>query len=191
LSTGGTARPLRADAARNRQLLLEAARDAFTRHGVTASLDDVARAAGVGPGTLYRHFPTRDALVLAVIDEGLINIHRLGTVLTDAADPLDALRQWLGAYIEQGSTFQGLAHTLASPPPTADKDSTCQLARGAGAALVARAVDAGLLRDDVDVDDVLDIAAAIAWVGEQPERDATQRERLLRVVIDGLRPRSA
>jgi len=191
LSTGGTARPLRADAARNRRLLLEAARDAFTRHGVTASLDDVARAAGVGPGTLYRHFPTRDALVLAVIDEGLINIHRLGTALTDAADPLDALRQWLGAYIEQGSTFQGLARTLASPPPTADEDSTCHLARGAGAALVARAVDAGLLRDDVDVDDVLDMAAAIAWVGEQPERDTTQRERLLRVVIDGLRPKTA
>jgi AcrR family transcriptional regulator len=187
LSTGGQTRPLRADAARNRQLLLDAARDAFTRHGVTASLDDVARAAGVGPGTLYRHFPTRDALVLAVIDEGLIDIYRLGTTLTEAANPLDALHQWLDAYIEQGSTFQGLARTLASPPPTADENSTCHLARGAGAALVARAVDAGHLRDDVDVDDVLDMAAAIAWIGEQPERDATQRARLLGVVVDGLR----
>jgi len=191
LSTGGLTRPLRADAARNRQLLLDAARDAFTRHGVTASLDDVARAAGVGPGTLYRHFPTRDALVLAVIDEGLIDIHRLGTALTDAADPLDALHQWLDAYIAQGSTFQGLARTLANPPSSADEDSTCHLARSAGAKLVARAVDAGLLRADVDVDDVLDMAAAIAWVGEQPERDATQRDRLLQVVIDGLRPRTA
>jgi AcrR family transcriptional regulator len=185
-STSGT-RPLRADAARNRQLLLDAARDAFARHGVTASLDDVARAAGVGPGTLYRHFPNRDALVMAVIDDGLTDIHRLGTALTDATDPLDALYQWLVAYIEQGSTFQGLARTLASPPPATDEDSTCHLARGAGAALVARAVDARVLRDDVDVDDVLDIAAAIAWVGEQPGRDAAQRERLLRVMIDGLR----
>ena len=102
MSTGGlTRRPLRADAARNRQLLLNAAREAFTRHGVTASLDDVARAAGVGPGTLYRHFPTRDALVLAVIDEGLIDIHRLGTALTDAADPLDALdEQPLGPHVK-------------------------------------------------------------------------------------------
>jgi AcrR family transcriptional regulator len=183
-----TARPLRADAARNRLLLLDAARDAFTRHGVTASLDDVARAAGVGPGTLYRHFPTRDALVLAVIDDGLIDIHRLGTALAGAADPLGALHRWLDAYIEQGSTFQGLARTLASPPPTADEDSACHRARNAGAALVAHAVDAGLLRDDVDIDDVLDMAAAIAWVGEQPERETTQRQRLLQIVIDGLRP---
>jgi AcrR family transcriptional regulator len=154
---------------------------------VTASLDDVARAAGVGPGTLYRHFPTRDALVLAVIDDGLIDMHRLGASLTDAADPLDALHQWLVAYIEQGSTFQGLASTLASPPPAADENSTCTLARGAGAALVRRAIDVGVLRDDVDADDVLDMAAAIAWVGEQPGRDAANRERLLRVIVDGLR----
>jgi AcrR family transcriptional regulator len=183
-------RPLRADAARNRRLLLDAAHDAFTRHGVTASLDDVARAAGVGPGTLYRHFPTRDALVLAVIDEGLTDIQRFGTELIDAADPLDALRRWLDAYVEQGSMYQGLTGTLASPPAAAGEDSTCHSARGAGAALVARAVDAGVLRADVDITDVLDLAAAIAWVGEQPERDAAQRERLLQVIIDGLRPKT-
>jgi AcrR family transcriptional regulator len=186
-----SARPLRADAARNRGLLLDAAREAFTRHGVTASLDDVARAAGVGPGTLYRHFPTRDALVLAVIDDGLTDIYRLGAELSDNSEPLEALRQWLDAYIEQGSMFQGLARTLASPPSAAGEDSTCHLARDAGAHLVARAVKAGMLRDDIGVDDVLDMAAAIAWIGEQPERDAAQRNRLLRVVIDGLRPRTA
>ena len=180
-------RPLRADAARNRQLLIEAARDAFALHGVTASLDDVARAAGVGPGTLYRHFPTRDHLVLAVIDDGLIAIHRLGQSLFDEPDPLDALRRWLDAYIAQGSNFQGLARTLASPPPAADETSTCRLAHGAGAALVKRAAEAGLIREDTGIDDVLDFAAAIAWVGEQPQRDSGQRERLLRVVIDGLR----
>src|SRR6202165_1638144 len=92
-------RPMRADAARNRQLLLVAARDAFDRHGVTASLDDIARAAGVGPGTLYRHFPTRDQLVLAVIDEGLTDIHRLGTALLDEDDPMGALPRWLGCLV--------------------------------------------------------------------------------------------
>ena len=182
-----TARPMRADAARNRRLVLDAARDAFTRHGVTASLDDVARAAGVGPGTLYRHFPTRDALVLAVIDDGLTGIHRLGTALADAGDPLDALHQWLDAYIEQGGAPSRAGPPLASPPPTADENSTCHLARRAGAALVARASDEGLLRDDIGIDDVLDMAAAIAWVGEQPQRDAAQRGRLLNVVMDGLR----
>jgi AcrR family transcriptional regulator len=182
------ARPMRADAARNRQRLLDAARDAFHRHGVTASLDDVARAAGVGPGTLYRHFPTRDQLVLAVIDEGLTDIHRLGTALLDDDDPLHALRRWLNAYVAQASTFDGLARTLASPPRADEERSSCELSRSAGAALVARAAAAGLVRDDIDIADVLDIAAAIAWVGEQPERHAGQRDRLLRVVIDGLRP---
>ncbi|MDT5370421.1 MAG: hypothetical protein QOC62_4852 [Mycobacterium sp.] len=184
------ARPLRADAARNRRLLLHAARDAFERHGVSASLDDIARAAGVGPGTLYRHFPTRDQLVLAVIDEGLTDIHRLGTALLDDDDPMGALRRWLDAYVAQASMFDGLARTLSRPRPD-DEWSTCQFARSAGGALVARAAAARLIRDDIDIADVLDIAAAIAWVAEQPERDAGQRDRLLRVIIDGLRPADA
>jgi len=184
------ARPLRADAARNRQLLLAAAREAFDRHGVTASLDDIARAAGVGPGTLYRHFPTRDQLVLAVIDEGLIDIHRLGVALLDEDDLMGALRRWLDAYVAQAGMFDGLARTLTRRRAD-DERSTCQLARSAGGALVARAAAAGLIRDDIDIADVLDIAAAIAWVGEQPERGAGRRERLLRVVVDGLRPANA
>jgi AcrR family transcriptional regulator len=118
------ARPLRADAARNRQLLLDAARHAFDRHGVSASLDDIARAAGVGPGTLYRHFPTRDQLVLAVIDEGLTDIHRLGSALLDEDDPMGALRRWLDAYVEQAGMFDGLARTLASPPPADEERSS-------------------------------------------------------------------
>lgn len=86
--------------------------------------------------------------------------------------------------------FEGMARTLASPPRAADENSTCRLARSAGAALIERAADARMVRDDVGIDDVLDIAAAIAWVGEQPQRDSGQRQRLLRVVIDGLRPRT-
>jgi hypothetical protein len=97
---------------------------------------------------------------------------------------------WLDAYIEQGSVFEGLARTLASPPPAAGEDSTCHLARSSGAALVARAAAAGAIRDDIGIVDVLDLAAAIAWVGEQPERDTAARHRLLRLVIDGLRPRN-
>jgi AcrR family transcriptional regulator len=126
-------RPLRADAARNRQLLLDAAREAFDRHGVSASLDDIARAAGVGPGTLYRHFPTRDQLVLAVIDEGLTDIHRLGTVLLDEDDPMGALRRWLDAYVAHASMFDGLARTLTRRRAD-DERSSCQLARSAGGA---------------------------------------------------------
>jgi AcrR family transcriptional regulator len=180
---------MRADAARNRGLLLDAAREAFSRQGVTASLDDVARSAGVGPATLYRHFPTRDHLVLAVIDEGLGQIRDLGTALLDEPDALDALHRWLNAFIEQGSVFDGLARTLVSPPAAApDDQSMCRLARGAGADLIARAADQTLVRRDVNVNDVLDMAAAIAWVSEQPDRDADQRRRLVRLLVNGLRP---
>ncbi|ORB28533.1 hypothetical protein BST38_19795 [Mycolicibacterium parafortuitum] len=188
MSPTTAARPRRADAARNRELLLRAAHAAFTERGVTASLDDVARAAGVGPGTLYRHFPTRDALVLAVIDDGLTDIHRLGTELLAAGDPLGAVREWLRAYIEQGAIYKGLAATLASPPSPADgAASTCDQARKAGAALIVRAVEKGVLRADVDPDDLLDMAAAITWVGEQPDRDPARCRRLLDVFVDGLR----
>lgn len=180
-----SARPMRADAARNRALLLDAARDAFTRNGVTASLDDVAKAAGVGAGTLYRHFPTRDALVLAVTDDGLTNLHRLGTDLQNSTDPLAALREWLAAYIAQAGIFDGLAKTLATAPT--ESSPACRMSREAGAALVARAAEAGVIRAGVDIGDVLDLSAAIAWVSEQSERDDAQRARLLDIVIDGIR----
>ncbi|MDT5367522.1 MAG: hypothetical protein QOC62_1953 [Mycobacterium sp.] len=100
------------------------------------------------------------------------------------------LRRWLDAYVAQAGMFDGLARTLTRRRAD-DERSTCQLARSAGGALVARAAAAGLIRDDIGIADVLDIAAAIAWVGEQPERDAGQRGRLLRLIIDGLRPANA
>ncbi len=186
-------RPLRADAARNRQALLASARSAFERNGVQASLDEIAQAAHVGPGTLYRHFPTRDRLVLAVIEDGLNDLHRLGVSLLDDPDPVAALRRWLAAYIGQGSLFDGLARTLVvTPQPDDDAHDACVRSRQAGAALLARAAGSGDLRDDLDADDVLDLAAGIAWVGQQPDRDSEQRSRLVELVIDGLRaPRTA
>ncbi|BCI56062.1 TetR family transcriptional regulator [Mycolicibacterium litorale] len=178
-------RPLRADAARNRALLLDSAREAFARAGVTASLDDVAKAAGVGAGTLYRHFPNRDALVLTVIDEGLMDLHRLGTTLADAPDPLAALREWLAAYIAQAGMFDGLAKTLATAPT--ESSPACRMSREAGAALVARAADAGAIRRGVGIAEILDLGAAIAWVGEQPGRDEAELGRLLDIVVAGIR----
>jgi AcrR family transcriptional regulator len=179
-------RPLRADAVRNRRQLLDAARDLFARDGVNASLDDIARAAGVGPGTLYRHFATRDRLVLELIDEGLAETHDLGVTLLDGPDPLRALHRWLASYIDQASVFKGLAATLANPP-TSDGHDSCRRTQAAGAALVDRAITAGLVRVDVGVADVLDMAAAIAWIGEQTHRTTSQRDKLLDLLVDGLR----
>ncbi|MFI6094055.1 TetR/AcrR family transcriptional regulator [Lentzea sp. NPDC051213] len=175
-------RPLRADAARNRRAVIDAARHAFAQNGVNASLEDVARAAGVGPGTLYRHFPTRNDLVLAVIEDGLAELHRLGVELLDDPDPLSALTRWLQAYIDQNSMYEGVARTFASPPPDGDERSSCRLALDVGAALIHRAVDA-------DADDVRALASAIAWIDGQLPPDPERRARLLRMMLDGIRPR--
>jgi AcrR family transcriptional regulator len=179
---------MRADAARNRRRVLEAAHQAFEKSGVSASLDDIARAAGVGPGTLYRHFPTRDLLVLGVIADGLFELAERGAALLDHSDPTQALQIWLQAYVAQAGLFDGLARSLVAPScDDGEGKQACDAASAAGAALVQRAVAAGALRPDTGAGDVLDMAAAIAWVGEQPDRDADQRNRLVRILIDGLR----
>jgi AcrR family transcriptional regulator len=188
MTTGSGGRRLRADAARNRSSVLDAARDAFARHGVTASLDDVARAAGVGPGTLYRHFPTRDDLVLAVMDDGLTDLYRLGVGLLDEPDQLKAVHRWLDAYIEQSGKYQGLARTLASPPAAADEQSICWRAIEVGMNLIDRAAETGALRPGTDSNDVRHLAAAIAWVDGQLPPDPDRRARLVQTVLDGIRP---
>jgi AcrR family transcriptional regulator len=177
-------RPLRADAARNRRALLDAALVAFRKGGVTASLDDIAKAAGVGAGTLYRHFPSRDDLVLAVIDDGLLALADRGERSLEDADPVTALADWLDAFVAQAGLFDGLARTLVNPE--AGDDTTCKRSKRAGAALLDRAVAAGQLREDVSSADLLDVAAAIAWLGDQG-RDDAQRSRLLTLVLDGMR----
>ncbi|MDG5773601.1 TetR/AcrR family transcriptional regulator [Mycolicibacterium fortuitum] len=185
--SGARVRPLRADAARNRQALLCAAADAFARRGVSASLDDVARAAGVGPGTLYRHFPNRDQLVRAVIEDGLRTLREHGESLLEAADPVAALIEWLEAYIAQAGAYDGLARSLVDVEPEGQGAQSCHAARQAGAQLIARAAATGAIRSDAAPGDILDLAAGIAWVGGQPDRDANQRARLLRLLVDGLR----
>ncbi|MEV6175034.1 helix-turn-helix domain-containing protein [Streptomyces sp. NPDC051954] len=190
MAVGSGARPLRADAARNRRSVIEAARDAFARHGVTASLDDIARAAGVGPGTLYRHFPSRDELALAVMEDGLTELHRLGVELLDEPDRLKAVHLWLDAYIEQSGMYEGLARTLVNPQAAAvDEQSICWRAIEVGMTLIRRAGEAGVLRADADAEDVRSIAVAIAWMDGALPPDPTRRGRLLRMVLDGIRPR--
>lgn len=179
-------RPLRADARRNRARLLEAAEAAFTTSGTDASLDDIARQAGVGIGTLYRHFPTRDDLVEALIHSGMQEIIELGDELLDSDDPFDALQTWLRALVQHAATFRGLAESLVEArcgksPLTA----ACHQQEAAGAALLDRAQQLGYVRSDATVDDILDLVSAIAWVTDRgPRGDAG---RLLTLALDGLR----
>lgn len=98
-------RPKRADARRNYDAVIEAARAAFARYGVDTSIDEIARSAGVGNATLYRHFPTRDELISAALAENMAAVHKRGTELAGAEEPLTALREWLLATIAQISTY--------------------------------------------------------------------------------------
>jgi len=183
--SGPTPRPQRADARRNDAQLLDAARAAFAEHGADASLDDIARRAGVGIGTLYRHFPTRQALLEAVFGDRVEALCAEARDLLGAPSPGAALATWLRAVVGHITLYRGLAAALA---PILDKEAEPASSwhgaiRAAGAALLARAQQSGVVRPDVGVADLLKLANAIAVATEQTPEGA---DRLLSLVMDGL-----
>src|SRR3954463_14635199 len=143
------AKPRRADALRNHEKLLAAAREAFSEHGASASLEDIARRAGVGIGTLYRHFPTRQALVEAVYFDEVEALGRSAVELAER-EPWEALKAWLHRVVAYLGTKQALARELFSAP---DRDADAlrrahETLYGAGAPLLERAQQAGVARAD-------------------------------------------
>jgi AcrR family transcriptional regulator len=177
-------RPKRADAQRNYGKLLEAARAAFTEADTNASLEDIARRAGVGIGTLYRHFPTRQVLIEAVyVDE----VEALSRSARDVAElpPWEALTAWLRRYVEYVATKQALANELFAEGASSDVFANCRSALySAGAPLVERAQDAGIVRADVGIADVLYLISGVAKISAT---NSEQAERILEVALDGLR----
>jgi AcrR family transcriptional regulator len=179
---------MRADARRSRAKLLEAATAAFAEHGADAPLDDIARRAGVGIGTLYRHFPTRVDLQAAVYRSQVQTVCDAADDLLVSATPEQALVGWahaLGAYLV---TKHGLAHTLIS---AVGKDSElmngCMVAmRDACGRLVKNAQQAGVLRPDVTERDLLRLVHGIVVATEQSPEDT---DRLMSLMLDGLRSR--
>lgn len=179
---------MRADARRSRARLLAAATAAFAEHGADAPLDDIARRAGVGIGTLYRHFPTRLDLQAAVYRSQVQSVCDKVDELLVSANPQQALAGWvraLGAYLV---TKRGLANALIG---AVGKDSElmngCMVAmREAAARLVKNAHDAGVLRPDVSERDLLRLVHGIAVATEQSPQDT---DRLLALMLDGLRTR--
>jgi AcrR family transcriptional regulator len=179
----GVRRPQRADARRNFDALLAAARDAFAEHGTGASLEDIARRAGVGIGTLYRNFPTRQALFDSVY---------LGEIedLCEAAEqvaglpPWDALTIWLRRFVAYVATKRAISEVI-------NRDSemfraTRERMYGAGEPLLARAQAAGVARADLSFDDLLRLVSGITAGGYV---DDAQRERVLIIALDGVRAR--
>lgn len=186
-------RPMRADARRNYDRLLGEARASFAQHGTDASLEDIARRAGVGIGTLYRHFPNRHALMNAVFQEALASLLARSRELADAESPCTALVEWLGAIVTHAGEYRGLAQALMSA--SGDENSAlaqCHVPlRRAGARLLARAQESGAVRADVSIDDLLQLTNAIALAAEQTSGDPALADRLLLLTLRGLKATAA
>jgi AcrR family transcriptional regulator len=181
----------RADAERNRVRLLETAKAAFAEKGSGASLDEIARTAGVGAGTLYRHFPTRDALVAAVYRNETEQLVAAADRLAKTHPPLTALREWLLLFVDYIATKHGMYEVLNSiDGGTSDlySASTAQV-KQAMAKLVDRAVASGDIRLDLDPLDLLRALAGVANIGLGPDGERAAK-RLVDILIAGLRTRS-
>ena len=186
--TGGSAKPRkpRADSVRNRERLLGAARAVFSAGGPEASLEAVARTAGVGIGTLYRHFPTREALFQAVYSREVDELVDLAETLSRSAEPLPALRTWLRSSVRMFATKKGMVAALApvlDDPAFYEVNGARVLAALEG--LITRAAAAGMLRDDVTAEDVLRMMIGVCYAREQPGWQDTA-VRLLDIFVDGL-----
>ena len=150
-----------------------------------ASLDEIARRAGVGIGTLYRHFPTRDRLIEALIADDVERLAELADQLL-AADAPDDVERWLTALVRHGVTYRGLAESLVIAAADTTLGASCDRLHAAGAAVVRHAQRRGNLRADIDPVDAVDLGTAIAWITERDVGDE-RRRRLLRIAVDGLR----
>lgn len=186
MATGGTpVRPQRADARRNCARVVAAAHEVFAEAGPEASLNEIARRAEVGPGTLYRHFPTRRALQIAVLQDRIEALCGRADELLATDSPDDALAGWLRAFLAHARSNQGLGGALM----TADKDELgfdChQRILDAAAGLLANAQRSGTARADLAPGDLLQLVVGIALATTRTD-DADQPDRLLGLVLDSI-----
>ena len=179
----------RSDAQRNRERLLEVAREAFSRSGANSSLDDIAKAAGVGPGTLYRHFPTREQLLEAVYRAELEKLAAAEQKFAEELPPVEALRAWLLLFVDYIATKQLIApavNRLVGDPKKVFEASYNRVWE-AIRALVKRAQKNGDIRKDLDPIDLLRALIGVANVATSPDWRQSAR-RLVDILITGSRP---
>ena len=187
-SPSSATRKPRADARRNRERILEVARDAFTRHGAEATLDDIARQAGIGPGTLYRHFPTRDYLVEAVYRSAVEKLTAAGTRFAATQPALEALRAWMLLFIDHVADKRLILPVMDTVAGGSMRliEGTRGLIQGAFVALVQRAIDTGDLRADVDPNDFVRALVGVFHTTALPGWEASAR-RIVDMLIAGSR----
>lgn len=179
----------RADAQRNRERILETAKEAFTRSGADASLDDIATQAGVGAGTLYRHFPTREALLAAVYRTEVEKLAAAEKRLAGELAPLEALRAWMLLFVDYIATKKIIAPALNAAVGGSSKviEASHEPIQGAMRALVERAVNNGEMRRDVNAVDLLKALIGVAYMSATRDWQQSAR-RLVDILITGSRP---
>ena len=179
----------RTDARRNRERILEVAKEAFTHVGADASLDDIAKQAGVGAGTLYRHFPTRDALIEAVYRSEVEKLAAAARKFTKTMTPLGALRTWMLLFVDHIAAKQIIAPALNSVVGGPSKlfEGSRGLIHGAIDALVRRAIKSGDIRKDLEPFDLLRALIGVSHVASEPGWRQSAR-RLVDILITGSRP---
>jgi len=184
-----TDRKPRADAQRNRERILEIAKKEFTRAGANASLEEIAKKAGVGPGTLYRHFPTREDLLVAVYRSEIEKLAAAERTLADTLPAVEALRAWLLLFVDAVETKHIIApvlNTLVGDPKKVFEVFHGQI-HEALRALVKRAIKSSDIRKDLDPIDLLRAIVGVANVSAGPDWPQSAR-RLVEILIQGARP---
>ncbi len=179
----------RTDAQQNRERILEVAKAAFTESGANASLDDIATRAGVGPGTLYRHFPTRDVLIEAVYRTEVEKLAAAERRFTEIMPPMEALRAWMLLFVDHIAAKQIIApalNTMVGGPSRLYEGSRGQI-QAAIEALVKRAIETGDLRKDIEPFDLLRALIGVAHVTSIPDWQRSAK-RLVDILIAGSRP---
>jgi AcrR family transcriptional regulator len=178
---------MRADAQKNYDHLLAIARTVVMEQGADASLRDVARRAGVGLGTLYRHFPTREALLEALLRTSFDELTARAGGLETSNSPGDALVSWLRDVVACANDYRGVVASMvaAIEDPKSALHASCVTMKAAGARLLARAQVEGLARTDIDGADLFALVGALAWLGDQPSL-APRAGRLFGVIASAI-----
>jgi AcrR family transcriptional regulator len=188
-NTRNTGRKPRTDAQRNRERILEVAKEAFAKSGANTSLDDIAKQAGVGAGTLYRHFPSRDALLEAVYRTEVEKLAAAEKTFAQTLTPVQALRAWMLLFVDYIATKQIIVpalNTMVGGPTKVFESSRAQI-QNAIDALVKRAIKSGDIRKDLDPFDLLRALIGVSNVASVPDWQQSAR-RLVDILITGSRP---
>jgi len=185
------ARKPRADSARNRQLLIDAAKAGFAEVGLNVSLEEIARRAGVGIGTLYRHFPTREAVVEAVYRREVEQLAEAVPRLLEIWPAAEALHKWMHLFVDYIATKRLIAPSLGTAVARTSTlhTTSVELITGAISTLVKRAIASGAVRKDIDPSDLLRAMVGVSYGNPDAGWQASAR-RLIDILMDGLRRKS-